>query len=83
MKIIKFKYSGTLSRKPHRSYLGDFAFIDSGAIALQLQESRLMSTTNWVESNERKEIVPVMLDDGSIAYAICAPGGWSMWVKEL
>lgn len=80
VKIVKFVYSGTVNQHPDAYHSWHSRIhVGEGEIALQLGEGN----TSW-GIFEKKFIVPVMLSNGTFAYAICAhEAGWERWTLEI
>lgn len=85
MRIVRFKSSGSLSRQPFLDYTSERFWIQAESIALQISSSTMRDATPDIFGNvySQKEIIPLITDDGSIAFAVCAPGGWEPWIEEL
>lgn len=87
MKIIRFKHMGGLSRKPYLVLSNDRFWIEPGTIALQVGEiarrPAVEQTSKFRIDSDYKDVVPLIMNDGTTAFAVCAPGGWDLWIEEL
>ena len=75
---------GSLSRQPWLDYTDNRFWIEAGTIAMQVGPVQRKTRPNTVfEMDGDKDVVPLLMQDGTKAFAVCAPGGWEPWVEEL
>ncbi len=87
MRIVRFRMRGWLSRLPRLMAHGQEFAVSPGTIALQVGDAfyRPSIPSFAFDSHDHapKEIVPLIMDDGSTAWAVCAVGGWEPWIAEI
>ncbi len=90
MKIIRFKQMGSLSRVPYLDYFSNRFWIEPGTIALQVGDvvhrppvGDIFENVLDPGDNGPKDVVALIMEDGTGAWAVCAPGGWHPWIEEL
>lgn len=84
VRIVRFKNKGSLSRVPSLHYMSYRFWIEEGTIALQLGPVQRRSDEAYPDYGiAEKDIVPLLMGDGTKAFAVCAPCGWELWVEEL